>query len=220
MHTGDLGKIDEDGFVYIYGRNNNMIVLSNGKKIFPEEIETKLNTIDGVKESFVFDKDNKINAKIVYVADEFKEKAIDEIYSDITEKVKKTNDSLPQYKKLSDIIITSEELEKTTLGKIKRNKEYEKINKDITKNIVNESENTTFEKIKNILISKLGNKLINEESNIVMDLGADSLDMVEIVLKVEKEFNIKIKKDERKNIAKVKDLLDIVIYCADQPMLR
>ena len=220
MHTGDLGKIDEDGFVYIYGRNNNMIVLSNGKKIFPEEIETKLNTIDGVKESFVFDKDNKINAKIVYVADEFKEKAIDEIYSDITEKVKKINDSLPQYKKLSDIIITSEELEKTTLGKIKRNKEYEKINKDISKNIVNESENTTFEKIKNILISKLGNKIINEESNIVMDLGADSLDMVEIVLKVEKEFNIKIKKDERKNIAKVKDLLDIVIYCADQPMLR
>ncbi len=220
MHTGDLGKIDEDGFVYIYGRNNNMIVLSNGKKIFPEEIETKLNTIDGVKESFVFDKDNKINAKIVYVADEFKEKSIDEIYSDITEKVKKINDSLPQYKKLSDIIITSEELEKTTLGKIKRNKEYEKINKDISKNIVNESENTTFEKIKNILISKLGNKIINEESNIVMDLGADSLDMVEIVLKVEKEFNIKIKKDERKNIAKVKDLLDIVIYCADQPMLR
>ena len=220
MHTGDLGKIDEDGFVYIYGRNNNMIVLSNGKKIFPEEIEKKLNTIDGVKESFVFDKDNKINAKIVYVADEFKEKSIDEIYSDITEKVKKINDSLPQYKKLSDIIITSEELEKTTLGKIKRNKEYEKINKDISKNIVNESENTTFEKIKNILISKLGNKIINEESNIVMDLGADSLDMVEIVLKVEKEFNIKIKKDERKNIAKVKDLLDIVIYCADQPMLR
>ena len=220
MHTGDLGKIDEDGFVYIYGRNNNMIVLSNGKKIFPEEIETKLNTIDGVKESFVFDKDNKINAKIVYVADEFKEKSIDEIYSDITEKEKKINDSLPQYKKLSDIIITSEELEKTTLGKIKRNKEYEKINKDISKNIVNESENTTFEKIKNILISKLGNKIINEESNIVMDLGADSLDMVEIVLKVEKEFNIKIKKDERKNIAKVKDLLDIVIYCADQPMLR
>jgi len=220
LHTGDLGKIDEDGFVYIYGRNNNMIVLSNGKKIFPEEIETKLNTIDGVKESFVFDKDNKINAKIVYVADEFKEKSIDEIYSDITEKVKKINDSLPQYKKLSDIIITSEELEKTTLGKIKRNKEYEKINKDISKNIVNESENTTFEKIKNILISKLGNKIINEESNIVMDLGADSLDMVEIVLKVEKEFNIKIKKDERKNIAKVKDLLDIVIYCADQPMLR
>ncbi len=178
-----------------------MIVLANGKKIFPEEIEAKLNEIDEVKESFVFEKDNKIYAKIVSVSENFKS---------IEEKVKELNISLPQFKKINDIVITSQDLEKTTTGKIKRKLEYEKIKEEKSSDLEEESSDNTFKRIERILIEKLGNRQINKESNLILDFGADSLDMVEIFLAIEKEFNIQIEKEQRKKVTKVKDLLDIV----------
>ena len=72
FHTGDLAKIDEDGYIFICGRKKSVIVLKNGKNIFPEEMEALVNKIEGVKESFIYGKkmsddenDIKINAKIV-----------------------------------------------------------------------------------------------------------------------------------------------------------
>lgn len=208
FHTGDLGKIDDNGFIYLYGRNNDMIVLSNGKKVFPEEIEEKINRIKGIKESIIFEENGKIYAKIVYSLEYFKENTEEQIYNDIMEKIKTINESLPQFKKINDVIITSEELEKTEIGKIKRNIEYKKIKEK--HNIRADFEDTSLERIKTILINHLGNNKINEESKIVEDLGADSLDMVEIFLDVEKEFDIKIEKEQRRNIIKVKELIDIV----------
>ena len=185
-----------------------MIVLSNGKKIFPEEIEAKLNKIEGVKESIIFENCNKINAKIVYDVKLFSGKTKDEIYNTILENIKKENESLPLYKKINDIIVTAEELERTATGKIKRNIEYGNIkNNNIEKNV---EKHENYEKIRNILISKLGNKEINEESNIILDLGADSLDLVEIFLLLEKEFGIKIEKEQRRGMREVKDLMNMV----------
>ena len=112
------------------------------------------------------------------------------------------------YKKINDIIITTEELEKTSTSKIIRNIEYENIKNNNTEKNVDKHEN--YEKIRNILISKLGNKEINEESNIILDLGADSLDLVEIFLLLEKEFGIKIEKEQRRGIREVKDLMNMV----------
>lgn len=210
MHTGDLGRIDADGFLYICGRNNDLIVLENGKKIFPEEIETRINEIEGVKESFVFENKNKINAKIVYNLSSFEGLPDNNIYTFFAEKIKVLNKSLPQYKRINSISVASEELEKTVTGKIKRNSEYEKIKYNKNDFYVDNYGDNTLKKLENILISQLGNITINKETNIVQELGADSLDMVEIFLKVEKEFNIKIEKEERKKVKKVNDLLEIV----------
>ena len=76
FHTGDLAKIDDEGYIFICGRKKSVIVLKNGKNIFPEEIENLVNKIEGVKESFIFgkqlseDKENiKINVKIVLIDD-------------------------------------------------------------------------------------------------------------------------------------------------------
>lgn len=208
LHTGDLGKVDDNGFIYIYGRNNDMIVLSNGKKVFPEEIEEKINRIEGIKESIIFEENGKIYAKIVYSLEYFEENTEEQIYNDIMEKIKTINESLPQFKKINDVIITSEELEKTEIGKIKRNIEYEKIKENHNSKV--NFEDTSLERIKNILIKHLGNDKINEETKIVEDLGADSLDLVEIFLDVEKEFDIKIEKEQRRDVVEVKDLVNIV----------
>ena len=71
FHTGDLARIDKDGFIYIAGRKKSVIVLNNGKNVFPEEIETLLNKVEGIKETFVYEKkeddgDVKVCVEIVY----------------------------------------------------------------------------------------------------------------------------------------------------------
>lgn len=139
FYTGDLGYMDKDGFIYITGREKNMIVLKNGKKIFPEELETLVNRIDLVAESMVFgmpdpqDKnDLKLSVKIVYDKETVKEKygniAQEEIKNIIWKKIKEEiNTTVPRYKHITNIIITDKELIKTTTKKVKRNEEMKLI---------------------------------------------------------------------------------------------
>ena len=139
FYTGDLGYIDKDGFIFITGRQKNMIVLKNGKKIFPEEIETLVNRIDLVEECMVFgmpdekDKnDVKLSVKVVYNKDEVKQKygdiSFEEIRDIIWDRIKnEVNTTVPRYKHIMNIILTDKELIKTTTKKVKRNEELKEI---------------------------------------------------------------------------------------------
>ena len=136
FHTGDLARIDKDGYIFISGRKKFVIVLKNGKNIFPEEIEFLINKIEGVKESFVYgrpedDGDYKICAKIVYDKDQMKElynlENEEQIKDFIWKEVKKVNKTMPAYKYVRDITITDKELIKTTTQKVKRFEEIKKI---------------------------------------------------------------------------------------------
>ena len=136
LHTGDLARIDKDGYIYISGRKKNVIVLNNGKNVFPEELENLLNKIEGVKESFVYEKkendgDIKVCAKIVYDKELIKEiynvDDVDKTREILWEKVKEVNNIMPKYKSIREVIITEEELIKTTTLKIKRHEELKKI---------------------------------------------------------------------------------------------
>ena len=138
FYTGDLGYFDRDGYLYITGRNKNMIVLRNGKKVFPEELELLVNRLELVEESMVFgmsskeDKnDVKVSVKIVYnkevVKEKYKDKTENELYQIIWEQIKELNKSFPRYKHIQNMILTDEELIKTTTKKIKRPEEMKKI---------------------------------------------------------------------------------------------
>ena len=140
FYTGDLAKIDKDGYIFICGRKKSLIVLKNGKNIFPEEMENLVNKIEGVKESFIFgkkqssDKNNiKINVKIVYDKDIVKEvyraETEEEIYKALFEKVKEVNAQMPKYKAIKGMIITENPLIKTTTNKIKRQENLDAIEK-------------------------------------------------------------------------------------------
>ena len=129
--TGDLAKIDEDGYIFICGRKKSVIVLKNGKNIFPEEMESLVNKIEGVKESFIFGKqqsddkeDIKINVKIVFdrevMKEAYKVETDEEILKVLKDKIKEINQIMPKYKAIRGILITEEPLIKTTTGKIKR----------------------------------------------------------------------------------------------------
>lgn len=130
FHTGDLGYIDNEGFITITGRAKSMIVFTNGKKAFPEEYEMLLNNIEGVGESFVWgnaapDGDIQVCAKIVINEAAIKEKwnrlpGDDELADFLQLEIKKINSDMPQYKIIRYFVISYKDLIKTTTLKIKR----------------------------------------------------------------------------------------------------
>lgn len=136
LHTGDLAKIDKDGYIFISGRKKFVIVLKNGKNIYPEELETLVNKIEGIKESFVYGKpeddgDYKICCKIVYDKDNVKEiygtDEEEKLKELIWQEVKKVNKTMPAYKYIREITLTDKELIKTTTQKIKRFEEMKNV---------------------------------------------------------------------------------------------
>ena len=135
FYTGDLAYRDKEGYIFIAGRKKNMIVLKNGKKIFPEEMEDLVNQIDLVEESFVFGMP-KGDDLLLSVEIKYNEKVAKEKYPNLNEeeikkliwnKVKETNKLLPKYKYIKNMILTDEELIKTTTQKVKRNEEIKRI---------------------------------------------------------------------------------------------
>lgn len=140
FYTGDLAKIDEEGYIFICGRKKSVIVLKNGKNIFPEEMENLVNKIEGIRESFIFgkiqsnDENNiKINVKIVFdrdvMKDVYKVEEDEDIYKVLSKKVKEVNQTMPSYKAIRGMILTEEPLIKTTTNKIKRQENLDEIRK-------------------------------------------------------------------------------------------
>ena len=138
FYTGDLGYFNARGRLVITGRDKNMIVLRNGKKVFPEELELLIGRLDIVEECMVFgmpDKDDKndvtVSVKVVYNKEVAKEKYPntnqDELYKIVWEQIKEINKTFPKYKHIQNMILTDEELIKTTTKKIKRFEEMKKI---------------------------------------------------------------------------------------------
>ena len=134
FYTGDLGYIDKNGYIFITGRKKNVIVLKNGKNVYPEELEQLISGLPYVKENMVFGKEKEddlvVSVKIVYDKDYMytkngnisEEKIRDIIWQDI----KKINKTLPKYKYIKNLIITNEPMIKTTTAKIKRFEEIKK----------------------------------------------------------------------------------------------
>jgi len=136
FHTGDLGYYNEDGYLFITGRKKEVIVLKNGENVFPSEIEFLVNKLPYVVESIVFPRENSkgeiaLGVKIVYdetqIKEKFGEKTAKEYKVLVWEDIKEINQNLSQFKKLKELILTTEGLEKTTTQKVKRFKEIEKI---------------------------------------------------------------------------------------------
>lgn len=135
FHTGDLGYIDKDGFIFITGRKKNVIVLKNGKNIFPEELEALITKLPYVSENMVYgkpkDDDLLLSVKIVYneefVKDKYPNISENELKEIIWKDIKEINSKMPNYKHIKNLVITNEPMIKTTTAKIKRFEEEKKL---------------------------------------------------------------------------------------------
>ena len=142
FHTGDLGKIDDNGYLYITGRCKSVIVTKNGKNIYPEEVEYYLNDNPLISEALVLgiqkedDDETYINAQIypnIEAITEYLKGSVptkEEIWKLISDVVSSVNKKLPNYKHIKSFGIRDKEFEKTTTKKIKRYGDNMKIKKD------------------------------------------------------------------------------------------
>lgn len=198
LHTGDLGYFDEEGFIHITGRRKEIIVLSNGKNINPEEIETKLvGMSDCIAEAGVFMANDTLQALIYPDIKKIREKNIvnlEEMFRwDIIDSY---NRKSTPYKKISKFMLVKDELPKTRLGKIQRFKleEIASANSLIKKEKNPEPEYEEYHVIRDFMRESI-NLDVRPDDHIEIDLGLDSLDKVSFLTFLQTTFGVDIKED-------------------------
>ena len=198
LHTGDLGYLDEEGFVHITGRSKEIIVLSNGKNINPEEIESKLNAMsDCIAEVGVFMMNDTLQAAIYPDFKTLKEKSIvnlDEMFR--WDVIDQYNRKSTPYKKISKFILLKDELPKTRLGKIQRFKlnELASANNTIKKEKKVGPDYEEYQVIRDFMREQMKTEVMPDD-HFEIDLGLDSLDQISFLTFLQSTFGIEVKED-------------------------
>ena len=120
LNTGDLGYVDEDGYVYLTGRKKNLIITKNGENVSPEEIENKRSENRLVQEILVRESEGVIEAEIFPDYEYVKKKHIKDVQAKLQEIIDAFNQTVPAYKKVYRLKVRDTEFEKTPSKKIKR----------------------------------------------------------------------------------------------------
>jgi len=210
--TGDLAFIDDEGYITIRGRRNSMIVLSNGKNIDPEKLENKVieKSKRLIKELGVFGHNDKLVAIIVPDLLECRKQGITNIKAYVKNIVEDYNLTVHNYEKILDYKLYEEELPKTRVGKLRRfmlPELYLKTN--IKKKKVEEPDNEVYKLLKDY-IKKLKGIEAQPEENLELEIGMDSLDIVEFFAYVENSFGIQLDEEKFSEISNLKSLSEYI----------
>ncbi|MDD5729697.1 MAG: AMP-binding protein [Candidatus Omnitrophica bacterium] len=207
--TGDLGYFDKRGFLYLAGRKDEMIVLSSGKKVLPEEIERYYNASPYIKEICVFlpeakDEEGearKLMAVVVPDEDYFRKSGKFNIEEQIKWELDNISHRLSTYQRIHGFLISKEKLPRTLLGKIMRHRinafylaqlsEVSKKKEEVSGDDVSLLADESIQKIFEYLSGHL-NKKVNLDDHLELDLGIDSLGRIELFLELQSAFNIDV----------------------------
>lgn len=218
LHTGDLASIDAEGRVYITGRTKEIIVLSNGKNVQPNEIEFQIEKFDTyVKEAAVTENADQLVAIIVPQQAWAQGKSVAEMEQQLKERViQPYNRSVENYKKVMKIVVFDGDLPRTKLDKLQRFKLKEIVNANGNGNVnVNGNRNENLKPVENLSpVEAAVTKFIAAEKHcdvrltdhVETDLALDSLDKVSLQSFIEETFGVSINADEMADFSSVADM--------------
>jgi long-chain acyl-CoA synthetase len=230
FHSGDLGYLDKDNYLYLVGRKKDMIVLATGKNVYPDELEEHYGTSSLIEEIGVFGinsgDDGEIVAAAIVPKDEIRksnsvQKASELIHLELV----RLGKELPVHRKISDYIVVFNPLPRTTTKKLKK-QELKKLYTSIKRKTGNKAtiedqlsvleialmETVEYKSvIRSILtVAKVEEQIINPRSNLEIDLGLDSLNRIEILSLIEKQHKINLPDDIIDKLETISDLVSIV----------
>lgn len=216
--SGDLGRLDRDGYLFVQGRMKDIIVLSSGKNISAEEVGNHYLQAPAVKEIFVLPdaKDEKLAAVVFPDFDYFRRTGETDVYHRVKWYLDYYSQQLEPYKRIRDFVLTNQELPKTRLGKI-RMQEAAKIYQaragktyEAKKSALSENLSEAGVEVVHLLLDKTGQRLIALDDLLELDLGLDSLALVELAAALEERFQIVIKEDGFAGLFTVDELIRFV----------
>lgn len=202
FHSGDLGYFDHEGYLFITGRIKEVIVLSSGKNIYPEEVEKQYQKIPLVKEICVTGIEDRgmiesLHAVIVPDFEYAEKNNIKNIREELNKEINKLSTELPSYMTIKGFTLYNEPLPRTPLGKLRRFMVKDLIKIPVTKESITEEhyiaqDETSLKIIECLKSLQKQRKPINNSDSLELDIGLDSLSKLELIAMLEKIFTIKL----------------------------
>ncbi len=199
LHTGDLGHLDDEGYLFVTGRKKELIVLSNGKNITPEEVESKILAVDEITEEVGVYMDNDQLFAVIYpnavLVDTKKIEDLNEYYR--WEVIAKYNEKSPSYRRVANFVIIDEPLPRTRLSKLKRFLLPEIGKGKLIKKEKHEND-LQFEEYKIIkeFLEKEKSKKVFPSDHLELDLALDSLDKITFISFLSSTFGVELNEDD------------------------
>lgn len=215
FYSGDLGYLDRDGYLFVTGRLKDIVVLRSGKNISTEEVARHYLQAATIKEIYVMPDpgEEKLVAVVVPDFDYFRTSGETDVYGEVKWHLEYYSQQLEPYKRVRDFVLVNQELPKTRLGKVRRH-EAEALYRERAgrryeqkRPARDEELSEVGEGVVDLLGRQAGSDLIALDDHLELDLGLDSLALVELVAALEERFGIAIREEEFSGILTVADLI-------------
>jgi long-chain acyl-CoA synthetase len=212
LHTGDLGRFDKKGFLFITGRKKEIIILPNGKNVNPVNLEMKLeSSSDAISEAGVFLHNEMLHAAILPDFKFFAEKDIKSPEQYFRESVlPEFNKITTSYKRIMKFTIVKEELPRTRLGKLQRFKLNELVENPQKKKTKTKDPACEEYKVVKSFIEKETDMDISPEDNLQFDIGMDSLGKISLIDFVDKSFGVKIDENKLLHFPTIRSMVEYI----------
>jgi long-chain acyl-CoA synthetase len=212
LFTGDTGYIDEEGYLYITGRKKELIILSSGKNIYPEDVERLYEEIPLIKEICVLEKDDSLHAVIVPDFEYAKKERIANLYEALKWNINALSLKIPEYMRIRGFTLYPDPLPRTPLGKLRRFMVKDMLLKKVQErriiaeepSLKDEFSRKVIECIKMQMKEKIPIQLTD---NLELDLGFDSLMKIELISSLETTFSVSLPDTFVAEIQTVQDVI-------------
>ncbi len=219
FRTGDLGFVDDDGYLFIVGRSKELIVLAGGKNIFPDEVEAVYGQSELVREVAVLEHDNRLVGLFVPDPDALRGSSADDLHRKLRGEVERLSRNLPGYQRLGDFAITRQPLPRTQIGKLRRHELPEIFEREKSGAGRRDVSPAKSAEDRALIESGLGAQVwawlgerfegqpLTLDTSPQLDLGLDSFDWMSLTMELQERFGVRLSEEAVARIGTLRDLL-------------